>query len=90
MLGDSANWVKNIRAADGVAILRRGRDEPIRLEEVAIEDRPPIIRRYAEVAPGGRPHLELPRNASIEQCKALAPRTPVFRITPLSVIGRGG
>jgi len=45
MLGDSANWVKNIRAADGVAILRRGREEPIRLKEVAIEYRPPIIRR---------------------------------------------
>ncbi|MGO9857630.1 MAG: nitroreductase/quinone reductase family protein [Acidimicrobiales bacterium] len=90
MLGDSANWVKNVRAADGVAILRRGREEPVRLEEVAIEDRPPIIRRYAEVAPGGRPHLKLPRIASIEQCKALAPRTPVFRITPPSVSGRGG
>jgi len=87
MLGDSANWVKNIRAADGVAILRRGRDEPVRLEEVAIEDRPPIIRRYAEVAPGGRPHLKLPRNASIDQCKALAPQTPVFRITPLTTSG---
>jgi deazaflavin-dependent oxidoreductase (nitroreductase family) len=89
MLGDSVNWVKNIRAADGVAILRRGREEPVKLEEVAIEDRPPIIRRYAEVAPGGRPHLRLPRNASIEQCKAVAPRTPVFRITLLSVGDRG-
>ena len=89
MLGDSANWVKNVRAAGGVAILRRGREEPIRLEEVAIEDRPPIIRRYAKVAPGGRPHLELPRNASIEECNAVAPRTPVFRITPLPPSGRG-
>ncbi len=90
MLGDGANWVKNIRAADGVAILRRGHEEPVRLEEVAIEDRPPIIRRYAEVAPGGRPHLKLSRNASIDQCRALAPRIPVFRITPLSTSGRGG
>ena len=90
MLGDSANWVKNVRAAAGVANLRRGREEPVRLDEVAIEDRPPIIRRYAEVAPGGRPHLKLPRHASIEQCEALAPRTPVFRITSLSGSGPGG
>jgi len=90
MLGDGANWVENVRAADDAAILRRGRVESIRLEEVAIEDRAPIIRRYAKVAPGGRPHLGLPRNASIEQCKALAPRTPVFQITPLPLIGRGG
>lgn len=89
MLGEGANWVKNVRAAGGVAILRRGRAEPIRLQEVAVEDRPPIIRRYAEVAPGGRPHLKLSRNASIEQCGALAPRTPVFRITPLTASGRG-
>jgi len=89
MLGDSANWVKNVRVADGVAILRRGREGPVRLAEVAIEDRPPIIRRYAEVAPGGRPHLRLPRNPSIEQCEALAPRTPVFRIAPLPLSGRG-
>jgi len=89
MLGDGANWVKNVRAAGGVAILRRGRAEPVRLHEVAIEDRPPIIRRYAAVAPGGRPHLQLSRNASIEQCEALAPRTPVFRILRLTASGRG-
>ena len=83
MLGDSAKLGEEHSAADGVATLRRGREEPVRLEEVAIEDRPPIIRRYVEVAPGGRPHLRLPRSASMEQCKALAPRTPVFRITPL-------
>jgi hypothetical protein len=90
MLGERANWVKNVRAAEGIAILRRGREEPIRLDEVAIEDRPPIIRRYAEVAPSGRSHLELPRHASIEQCRALASRTPVFRIHPRSETGRAG
>jgi deazaflavin-dependent oxidoreductase (nitroreductase family) len=81
MLGEQANWVKNVRAAAGVAVLRRGRRENVTLEEVDVEDRAPIIRRYAAVAPGGRPHLGLGRDASLEECEALAPHTPVFRIT---------
>ena len=81
MLGEEANWVKNVRAAGGAADLCRGRREHVRLEEVDVADRAPIIRRYATVAPGGRPHLGLSRHASIEKCAALAPRTPVFRIS---------
>jgi hypothetical protein len=81
MLGERANWVKNVRANGGAAVLRRGRREDVRLEEVAVDGRAPIIRRYAQVAPGGRPHLKLPRNASLEECELLAPDTPVFRIS---------
>jgi len=80
MLGERANWVKNVRAAGGAAVLRRGRRQSVTLEEVAIADRARIIRRYAAVAPGGRPHLGLPRHASLEECQALAPHIPVFRI----------
>jgi deazaflavin-dependent oxidoreductase (nitroreductase family) len=81
MLGEQANWVKNVRAAGGVAVVRRGRRENVTLEEVDVADRAPIIRRYAAVAPGGRPHLGLRRDASLEDCDALAPTAPVFRIT---------
>jgi len=81
MLGEQANWVKNVRAAGGAAVLRRGRRENVTLLEVDIADRPPIIRRYAAVAPGGRPHLGLRRDASLAECEALAPNTPVFRIS---------
>jgi deazaflavin-dependent oxidoreductase (nitroreductase family) len=47
MLGEKANWVKNVRAASGAAVLRRGRKQPVTLEEVDIAARAPIIRRYA-------------------------------------------
>jgi hypothetical protein len=73
--------VKNVRAANGAAVLRRGRRESVRLAEVDLADRAAIIRRYAAVAPGGRPHLGLGRDASLHECTALAPETPVFRIT---------
>ena len=55
MLGERANWVRNLRADDGRAVLRHGRKEAVRLEEVPVAQRPPILRRYLEVAPGGRP-----------------------------------
>ena len=80
MLGGRTNWVKSVRAAGGVAVLRRGRREQVVLEEVDVADRAAVIRRYAAVAPGGRPHLGLRRNASLEECEVRAPDTPVFRI----------
>lgn len=81
MLGEETNWVKNVRAAGGTAVLLRGGREPVTLEEVDKKGRAAIIRRYAAVAPGGRPHLRLGRHASLEECEAVAPSTPVFRIT---------
>jgi deazaflavin-dependent oxidoreductase (nitroreductase family) len=81
MLGEQANWVKNVRATGGAAVLRRGRREEVTLEEVGVAECAPIIRRYSAVAPGGRPHLRLRRDASLKECEAVAPETPVFRIT---------
>lgn len=84
MLGERANWVKNVRAAGGSATLRRGRREHVMLQEVDAAGRAPIIRRYAAVAPGGRPHLGVRRDATLEECEALAAGTPVFRVIPLA------
>ncbi len=81
MLGERANWVKNVRAASGAVRLRRGRHQDVTLEEVPVAQRPPIIQRYAAIAPGGRPHLRLGPQASLEECEKVAPETPVFRIT---------
>jgi hypothetical protein len=55
MLGEEANWVRNVRAAGGHAVLRHGRREAVRLEEVPAEARPPTLRRYLERAPGPAP-----------------------------------
>jgi F420H(2)-dependent quinone reductase len=84
MLGDDAAWVRNVRADDGRAVLRHGRREAVRLEEVAAESRPPILRRYLQLAPGARPHIPVDRHAPVEEFAAVAPRVPVFRITTRS------
>jgi len=80
MLGNGAGWVRNVRAADGHAALRHGRREPVRLEEVPVAERPPILKRYLEVAPGARPHIPVDRQAPVEDFAAVAADHPVFRI----------
>jgi deazaflavin-dependent oxidoreductase (nitroreductase family) len=80
MLGEEANWVRNVRAAGGHAVLRHGHREAVCLEEVPAEARPPILRRYLEQAPGARPHIPIDRRAAPEEFERIAPGIPVFRI----------
>ncbi len=82
MLGERASWPHNVRAAGGLAVLRHGRREPVRLDEVEPAGRAPVIRRYLDVAPGARAHIPVDRHASVEAFGEVAPRIPVFRITP--------
>jgi deazaflavin-dependent oxidoreductase (nitroreductase family) len=82
MLGQGANWVANVRAANGVAVLRHGRREPVRLVEVETAERAPILRRFLAVAPGARPHLPVDRHAPLADFEQVASDYPVFRITP--------
>lgn len=81
MLGERANWVRNVRAADGRAVLRHGRREAVCLQEVAPGSRAEILRRYLELAPGARPHIPVDRRAPLEEFERIAPGVPVFRIT---------
>lgn len=83
MLGERANWVGNVRAAGGQAVLRHGVREAVRLEEVPVGERAPIIRRYLAVAPGARPHVPLDRNAPLAEFERIAKDIPVFRVTPV-------
>ena len=80
MLGEHAAWVANARAAGGRVVLRRGRREQVLLEEVAVRDRAPIIRRYLEVAPGARPHIPVDRRAPLGEFERIAADVPVFRV----------
>lgn len=81
MLGEKTNWVRNVRAAGGHVVLRHGRRETVRLEDVVPAARPPILRRYLNVAPGARPHIPVDRRAPDDEFEKVAPQIPVFRIT---------
>jgi hypothetical protein len=86
MLGNDANWVRNVRAADGRAVLCCGSREQVRLEEVEPADRAPILRRYLAVAPGARPYLPVDHHAPLAEFKRIAAQFPVFRITPAASV----
>lgn len=59
MLGESAHWVQNVLASHGEAVLRRGLVEAVRLEEVPVVERAPILCAYLRRAPGAWPHFEI-------------------------------
>ncbi len=80
MLGERANWVPNLRAAGGNAVLLHGRREDVHLEEVDPAERPPILRRYLECAPGARAHIPVDRHASLDAFAGIAAQIPVFRL----------
>ena len=81
MLGDETNWVRNVRAADGRAVLRRGHRAHIHLAEVAPGQRPAILRRYLDCSPGARSHIPVGRGAPLEEFDRIAAQYPVFQVT---------
>jgi len=80
MLGANTNWVRNLKAADGQAVLRHGRRELIRLQEVPVAERAPVLRLYLQVAPGARPHIPVDRRADPTEFERIAAGYPVYRI----------
>ncbi len=83
MLGEQANWVRNVRAAGGTARLRHGKSEQVRLEEVDVRQRASILKAYLQHAPGARPHIPTNKDAPLEEFEIIAPKFPVFRLTTI-------
>ncbi|MFL6118099.1 nitroreductase/quinone reductase family protein [Actinophytocola sp.] len=80
MLGERCNWVRNVRAADGHAVLHRRGRRPCRLVEVPVAQRGPILQRYLATVPGARPHVPLSPGAPLAEFDAIAPDYPVFHV----------
>jgi deazaflavin-dependent oxidoreductase (nitroreductase family) len=82
MLGDNTQWVRNVRAADGHAVLRTGGEhEDVHLEEVAADQRAPFLKAYLQAAPGARPHVPVGKDAPLAEFEKIAAAFPVFRLT---------
>ena len=82
MLGSTASWPRNVRAAQGRAVIRHRRRERVHLVELPVADRAPIIRRYLQVAPGARAHIPVDPKAPLEEFEKVAADHPTFRIVP--------
>lgn len=79
MLGES-QWVRNVRASKGKAVLRRGGRENVQLEEIPTDQRAPILKAYLNAAPGARPHVPVDKDAPLAEFEKIAAEFPVFRL----------
>jgi deazaflavin-dependent oxidoreductase (nitroreductase family) len=92
------NWVRNLRAADGRAELRRGRTtEKITTAELPPEQAGPILRISLQSGPPGiprpivrifrrffvLPYLDVDLNSSVDDFVRSAVNHPVFRVQPV-------
>ena len=80
MLGPGSDWVKNVEAAYGDAVIRQGRRRRVHLVPVPSEQRAPVLREYVRIAPGGRKHFPLSVGAPLSEFERIADRYPVYRI----------
>jgi hypothetical protein len=84
MLGERSNWVRDVRAANGAAFIKRGRPRPVVLTEIPPDRRAPILKAWCQIATSGRRHLPVSCDSSVASFEAIAPDYPVFRIDPTS------
>jgi deazaflavin-dependent oxidoreductase (nitroreductase family) len=93
-LAGEAQWLRNVRAADGYAVLRRRKARPVRLHELPVEERPPVLAAYIEAAR----RRSGPETADVairryfgvdhpgpEDLTRIAPRYPVLRAEPVQL-----
>ncbi len=74
-------WVRNVRADGGRAVLRRGgNSEAVRLEEIPVEGRAPIIKQYVGENKIIKGQFGLEPDDSIEQYNGIAADHPTFLI----------
>jgi deazaflavin-dependent oxidoreductase (nitroreductase family) len=81
MLGEDVQWVKNVRAAGGQAVISSHGRERVILNEVPIDQRAPILKAYLRRAPGARSHLPVSKDAPLADFEQIARDYPTFRLT---------
>jgi len=82
MLGEKANWVRNVRAVGGEVAIRHGLREELRLEEVAVDRRAPVLKAYLRRAPNAKAHLPVSKDAPLAEFERVTSWLPVFQIVP--------
>jgi deazaflavin-dependent oxidoreductase (nitroreductase family) len=73
-----AAWVGNVRSAASGELTRGGKTERVKLTEIRVEDREPILRAFLEQVRGGRRFFG-PQTP--DEIVAAADRYPVFRVS---------
>jgi deazaflavin-dependent oxidoreductase (nitroreductase family) len=89
-LAGESQWVRNVRAAGGQAVIRRRTAHRVHLQELPPEQRPEVISEYLHrglqrsgakaAAKQARYYFGLNPDASVEEVRAVADYYPVFRV----------
>lgn len=80
MLGENVNWVRNVRAAHGDAVIRSGSRKEVHLEEIPVDQCAAILKAYLRRAPGARPHIPVSKDAPLAEFEKVAGIYPIFRL----------
>jgi hypothetical protein len=77
---ETSDWVRNARAA-GLGMIGRGRHvERVRLTELPVNERLPILREFARNVRGGRAFLTVRADASDDDFARASANHPTFRL----------
>ena len=87
------NWVRNLRAAGGGTIRRRGRTESIVAVELSPQDAAPVLKSAIGRGPSFiKSYFDVTPSSSLEDFEQEAVRHPVFRLdraaSPVEMSGR--
>jgi hypothetical protein len=89
----NSNWVRNVRTAGEVVLVRAMRRRRYAARELPSGMRPPILKAYLDRFAGEvQRFFPVPKGSAVESFNDLAPRYPVFALQPLdkTVRGTGG
>ena len=81
-----ADWVANVRAAEGVTVARGRRVQRVRMVELSPDDARPVLRAFPTEVPTGVAFMKrvgLVAEGRPEEFEALAGRCAVFRLDPV-------
>lgn len=82
-----ADWVKNARAS-GWGLLGHGKQRNrVRLRELPIAERPPVLKAFVTEMRGSRGFINVPPDAPLSTFAAVADRFPVFRVEAAETSG---
>jgi len=74
-------WVRNARAAGSICLKRRGTKMDLRVREVAINARPPILKEFLDrYASQVQRFYPVPKGSPVGAFQEMASRAPVFEL----------
>ena len=80
----NSNWVRNVRTAGEITLVRAMRRQHYAARELPPDLRPPILKAYLDrFASEVQRFFPVPKGSLVEAFNDLAPRYPVFALQPL-------